>query len=118
MTDSGDSTRRLILWLPYLWLLLFFLAPFLIILKISLADPLIAQPPFTSFLNWADGSLRGVQATADNYRFLFEDKLYAVTYINSVKVAAISTLLCLLLVTRWPISSPARAVRNATYSCC
>ena len=32
---------------PYLWLLLFFLAPFFIMLKISLADPLVAQPPFT-----------------------------------------------------------------------
>lgn len=97
MTDSNDSTPRFIVWLPYLWLLLFFLTPFLIILKISLADPLIAQPPFTPLLEWAEGSIRGIQATADNYRFLFEDKLYAVTYLNSVKVAAISTLLCLLL---------------------
>jgi len=95
--QSSDSTRRFVLWLPYLWLLLFFLTPFLIILKISLADPLIAQPPFTPLLEWVDGSIRGIQATVDNYRFLFEDKLYAVTYLSSVKVAAISTLLCLLL---------------------
>lgn len=78
---------------PYLWLLVFFLAPFAIILKISLADPVIAQPPFTPFVDDAGD----IDASLDNFRFLLTDKLYAVTYLRSVVLAAIATILCLLL---------------------
>jgi putrescine transport system permease protein len=77
---------------PYLWLLLFFLAPFLIILKISFADPVIAQPPFTPLLE--AGS---VHATVENYSFLFKDGYYGIIFLASLKMAAIGTLLCLLL---------------------
>jgi putrescine transport system permease protein len=78
---------------PYLWLLLFFLVPFAIILKISLADPVIAQPPFTPFI---DDTGR-LSISLDNFTFLLSDKLYAVTYIRSLLIAAIATLLCLAL---------------------
>lgn len=85
--------QRVTVALPYLWLLLFFLAPFAIVLKISLADPIVAQPPFTAIL---DDSGR-VQLTADNYGFLLTDKLYIVTYLKSVFMAAVATVFCLLL---------------------
>ena len=78
---------------PYLWLLVFFLAPFLIILKISVADPIIAQPPFTPTVD-DQGRLA---VSADNFAFLLTDKLYAVTYLRSVLMAAAATLLCLAL---------------------
>ena len=39
--------KKAIIATPYLWLLVFFLAPFAIVLKISLADPLFAQPPYS-----------------------------------------------------------------------
>lgn len=79
--------------MPYIWLLIFFLAPFAIIFKISLADPIIAQPPFTpSFNDTGD-----FQGTADNFAFLLTDKLYAITYLKSVFMATIATVLCLLL---------------------
>jgi putrescine transport system permease protein len=97
--NAPAGFRRDMLWqrftiaIPYFWLLVFFLAPFAIILKISLADPIIAQPPFTPFFD-DDGS---ITATADNYTFLLTDKLYAVTYFKSVAMAAIATLLCLAL---------------------
>jgi putrescine transport system permease protein len=92
-------TGRDMLWqrvaaaLPYLWLLVFFLAPFAIILKISLADPIIAQPPFTPLLDESGAPL----VTFDNYVLLLTDKLYIVTYLKSVFMAAVATLLCLLL---------------------
>lgn len=98
--SKGDGRRR---WLrlalvgPYLWLLLFFLAPFFIILKISLADPLVAQPPFTPLLDWAANGWERLYITLDNYRFLFQDHYYVTIYLASIKTAAISTLLCLLL---------------------
>ncbi len=94
----GDLVwRRIVIVLPYLWLILFFLVPFAIVFKISFSDPIVAQPPFTplfdqsqSFLNWFQGSL-------NNYLFLLEDNLYWVSYLRSIKVAFISTICCLLL---------------------
>ena len=83
--------------LPYAWLLLFFLAPFAIVFKISFADPIMAQPPFTPLLDWGAESGKQLLGTLDNYRFLLEDKLYWLSYLKSIKIAAISTLLCLLL---------------------
>ena len=97
---SGDGRRRWLraaLTVPYFWLLLFFLAPFAIILKISVADPLVALPPFTPLLDWAAQGWDRIHVTLDNYLFLFQDRYYAVIYLNSIKLAAISTLLCLLL---------------------
>jgi putrescine transport system permease protein len=79
--------------LPYVWLLVFFLAPFAIILKISFADPIVAQPPFTPLLD-AGGAL---YLTFDNYVFLLTDKLYIVTYLKSVFMAGVATVLCLML---------------------
>jgi len=96
----GDERLRWIrraLVMPYAWLLLFFLVPFIIILKISLADPLVALPPFTPFFDWAAHGLSRIHVTLDNYLFLFEDRYYATIYLNSIKMAAVSTLLCLLL---------------------
>ncbi len=73
-----SSTRQKdILWqriavaVPYLWLFVFFLLPFAIILKISLADPIMAQPPFSPVFD-EQGSL---STTADNFLILFSDKL-------------------------------------------
>ena len=85
--------QRVTVAIPYLWLLVFFLAPFAIILKISFADPVIALPPFTPFFD-EDGR---PDATFGNYIFLLTDKLYIVTYLKSVFMAATATLLCLLL---------------------
>ncbi len=96
---SGQTTVQVPLWrrfavaAPYLWLLVFFLAPFAIILKISLADPIIAMPPFTPLFDDA-GDFQG---TTDNFTFLLTDKLYAITYLKSVVMAAAATILCLLL---------------------
>ncbi len=85
--------RRTVAGVPYLWLLVFFLAPFVIVLRISFADPLIGQPPFTPLHDEA----QGLQLTADNYRFLTEDDLYWVSYLKSMRIALIATLLCLLI---------------------
>ncbi|UCG71640.1 MAG: ABC transporter permease subunit [Chromatiales bacterium] len=92
----SPTAQRVIGALPFLWLGLFFLLPFAIVLKISMADALIAVPPYTEFLaRTADGIK--LQATLDNYQFLYTDELYALAFLNSLKVAAVSTLLCLLI---------------------
>lgn len=81
---------------PYLWLLLFFLTPFLIILKMSLADAVVALPPYTPLWSWnPDGSLE-IRLQFANFHYFVQDPLYILAYLNSLKIAAISTVLCLL----------------------
>jgi putrescine transport system permease protein len=102
-TTSDGRAERAQSWLrravsvPYVWLLLFFLAPFLIILKISVAEPIVAQPPFTPLLEWGQRGIEGLNATFENYAFLFQDSYYGIIYLSSLKMAAIGTALCLIL---------------------
>jgi|TARA_B110000483_G_scaffold234101_1_gene303725 putrescine transport system permease protein len=94
----GDKLwRRFIIGAPYFWLLLFFLAPFAIVLKISFATPIVAQPPFTQLFDFGPDASHWSLATWDNYRFLTEDNLYWVSYFKSIKIAAVATLICLLV---------------------
>jgi putrescine transport system permease protein len=92
---------RLVILVPYLWLLIFFLAPFVIVFKISLSQTAIAMPPYDPVLSLADGvsglmeQLR--QLSIDNYIWLTEDALYFNAYVSSVVIAAISTFLTLLV---------------------
>ena len=89
--------RLLVLLVPFVWLLLFFLAPFFLVLKISLAGTVIASPPFTPMIEWVDEGIMHIRVVVDNYAYLWEDDLYVNTYLNSVKVSSISTILCLLI---------------------
>ena len=94
LTGGGHGAVVLV---PYLWLLLFFLIPFVIVLKISFADAMIAQPPFSPLFEWVEDSYLQVRLSLANYEFLLLDDLYLVAYLNSVKIAVFSTLFCLLL---------------------
>ena len=89
--------RRFVIGMPYLWLGLFFLLPFLIVFKISFSDPIVGQPPYTAFFDWSASGFEKVKATLDNFRFLFEDDLYYTSYLKSLRIAATATALCLLL---------------------
>ena len=82
--------------LPYAWLALFFLVPFAIVFKISLAEQTIGVPPYTPFLALDQGGWH-IQATSSNYAFLLSDSLYAKAYLNALKFTAIATLICLLI---------------------
>jgi putrescine transport system permease protein len=81
---------------PFVWLLLFFLVPFLLVVKISFADLQLGIPPYTELTTFKEGIVH-VALDLSHYAFLLTDSLYFATYVNSVLVAAISTLLCLLL---------------------
>jgi len=91
------SGRTLVTSVPYLWLLLFFLIPFVIVLKISFSSSQIAMPPYVPLFHWASEKVLQVQLNLGNFLFLVEDNLYIKAYLNSIKVAAVSTLLCLLI---------------------
>ncbi|MFL9960797.1 ABC transporter permease subunit [Paraburkholderia sediminicola] len=81
---------------PFVWLLLFFLVPFLLVVKISFADSQLGIPPYTQLVNFAEGAIH-ITLDLSHYAFLLTDTLYFATYVNSVVVAAISTVLCLLI---------------------
>jgi putrescine transport system permease protein len=93
----GVHGRALVIAIPYLWLMLFFAVPFVIVLKIAFADTQIGIPPYTPLWEWVEDQALTVRLNLANFAFLMQDKLYASAYMNSVKLAAISTLLCLLV---------------------
>ena len=93
---AGRLKRYLVVIPPFAWLLLFFLIPFLVVLQVSLADPRLAQPPFTQVLNW-DTWWPSFNGDFENYEFLISDSLYINSYLNSLKFAFLSALFCLLI---------------------
>jgi putrescine transport system permease protein len=89
--------RRFVVAIPYLWLIVLFLIPFIIVFKISFSESRMAMPPYAPLIEWRDGVIVGIKLYFSNYRFLFTDRLYASAYLYSLKVAAVSTLWCLLI---------------------
>ena len=83
--------------LPYVWLLLFFFLPFVIVFQISLAEPQIAQPPYTALTEWVDEAVLQVRLNLGNYALVVEDELYRAAFLNSLWVGLVSTLGCLLI---------------------
>lgn len=102
-TSRSNPLRWLVVIVPYIWLLLFFAAPFFIIAKISLSDTAIAMPPYTPvFEGFAKLPEFFSQLDFENYSFLTEDPLYLNAYLSSVRIAFIST--CLLLLIGYPMA--------------
>jgi putrescine transport system permease protein len=95
--DGGRVTRLLLLALPYAWLLLFFLLPFLIVAKIALSEAAIGIPPYAPLLRWTEENVLTVVLNFGSVTTLFEDVFYLEAYLRSLRVAAISALLCLAL---------------------
>jgi putrescine transport system permease protein len=98
---KGSFWRSLVVRIPYAWLLLFFLVPFLIVLKISLSQSAIARPPYTPVLDLAAG-WHGITSffaalSFDNYVLIGSDPIYVLSYFKSVQIAAFSTLILLLV---------------------
>ena len=106
--DTGLGTSllravagRLVIAVPYLWLLLFFLIPFVIVFKISLSQTAIAMPPYVPVFDLSEGisglfaSLR--ELSFENYLWLTEDALYFNAYVSSLMIAGASTFLTLLV---------------------
>src|SRR5579863_8167105 len=93
---SQTMGRRLVAGIPTLWLLVLFLVPFLIVFRISFSEVRLAIPPYTPLISWHHGS-PSLDLHWSAYRFLFTDALYVSSYLYSLKVAAVSTLCCLLI---------------------
>jgi len=88
--------RQLVIGVPFIWLFLFFMLPFFIVLKISFAEADVAIPPYTEIYSYLDQKLQ-LLLNLSNYAMLADDELYIAAYLGSLKMALISTVLCLLI---------------------
>jgi putrescine transport system permease protein len=99
--DKPTRRARVIVLVPYLWLGLFFLAPFAIVLKISLSQAALAQPPYLPVFDlaagWAGLKEFAAQLSADSFKLLASDAIYLLSYFKSLEVAAVSTAILILI---------------------
>jgi putrescine transport system permease protein len=105
---------RSVIGVPYVWLTLFFLVPFVIVFKISFSEMAYAIPPYTDLMTWADQQLT-LSLNFGNYSYLFTDDLYIRAYLSSIRIAGISTVICLLVAypIAYAIARAEPATRNA-----
>jgi putrescine transport system permease protein len=96
MRRMGFTGRTIVIAIPWIWLLMFFLIPFIIVLKISFADTRLGVPPYTSLAEWGGGYVH-FKMNVGNYLFILKESLYFEAFLSSLKVAAVSTIFCLLL---------------------
>ncbi|WP_315926609.1 ABC transporter permease subunit [Mesorhizobium sp. SP-1A] len=96
MKSSSSAGRSLLIAPPFLWLLVFFLAPFVLVMAISLSEVRLGMPPYTPLFS-RDGFVLAFQLNFENYAFLLRDDIYLRAYLTSVKIAAISTFITLLV---------------------
>jgi putrescine transport system permease protein len=89
--------RTTVIGLPFVWLLLFVMLPALVVLTISFAEPRIGSPPFVPPLSWSEDGTPQLSITFDNYLRLFSDHLYAEAFLSSIRIAAVSALITLLI---------------------
>ena len=88
--------RSLVLAVPWIWLLMFLVAPGVVVLKIALSEPAEGVPPYEPLVGWTHG-LPQPHVTLDNFRLILTDPMYRDAFVLSLRVAGLSTLICLLL---------------------
>lgn len=96
LTRILPGGRRWVIAGPYLWLLVFFCMPFVMVAKISVSETFLGIPPYTAMFEWLDQTLN-IRMTFSNYAWLLSDDLYIRAYWNSIKIAFNATVFCLLL---------------------
>jgi putrescine transport system permease protein len=98
---QGKYRKLILVGIPYLWLVIFFLLPFLIVLKIALSDPAVSIPPYTPTLDvfggWTEWKAFLGKLDFDNFQWLLDDALYISSYLSSLQIASISTFLTLMI---------------------
>ncbi len=97
MKVTVNVGKRLVAGVPFIWLLVLFAIPFLIVLKISFSEVRLAMPPYAPLFETQAGRAVALHLHLSNYAFLFTDPLYVRSYLYSLQVAAVSTFACLLI---------------------
>ena len=93
----GALGRRAVIALPYAWLAVFFLVPFLIVLKIAFSNIQLSMPPVEPVMVWTADHVLQLRLHFSNFTFVFGDELYLAAFVNSLQVAGVSTLFALLI---------------------
>lgn len=120
MMSTHQHTWRdyALIFLPYLWMVLFFLLPFLIIFKISLSVSEIAIPPYSPLVTFEEGAMQ-IILHLENYTYIFTDPegTYIRSYLKSLQVATFSTFFCLLIgyPIAWALATARPAMRNVLF---
>ncbi|MGB0935122.1 MAG: ABC transporter permease subunit [Alphaproteobacteria bacterium] len=91
------ESRLAVAGIPYLWVGLFFLLPFFLIFKISLSESVYDAPPYLPIFHWASDQVLTITLHVRNYMQIFEDKLYFYAFGQSIMMAGLGTLGCLLI---------------------
>ena len=101
MSGSGDWLKRhgkwFIIFPPLAFLFVFFLIPFAYAFRISLADMALRMPPYTDILSVSRDAHINLSLNLGNFKYLFTDEVYGLSYLYSLKTAFFSTLICLAL---------------------
>ncbi len=95
--DLRTFGERVLILIPYFWAIVFFLIPFLIVLKVSLSQSILDMPPYGPVMGWLDGNVLQLRFHLNSYLTLLNDPLYFLAFIESIKLAFLSTSLCLLI---------------------
>jgi len=99
---QAQSRRWMVTAIPYLWMVVFFLVPFFIVLKISFSNSEIAQPPYSPVFDflidgWDETLDKLASLTTDNYLRLIQDSIYSSSYLSSLWIAGSSTAMMLFI---------------------
>jgi putrescine transport system permease protein len=99
---TNTNHRWIVRAIPYLWMLVLFFIPFIIVFKISLSSPEIAQPPYSPTFDpfvdgWSETLARVAEFTSANYLRLFDDSIYVSSYLSSIWIAGSSTVMMLFI---------------------
>lgn len=99
--------------IPFAFLFLFFFVPFILVIGISFSQQQMGVPPYTPLTQLQDGVLH-ISLNFSHFQFLLQDELYIATYLSSLKMAGISTLICLLIgyPMAWYIARSDASIRN------
>ena len=95
MKFKSNKIDKWIIFTPYFWLVLFFFIPLALIFKISISVAEWGMPPYQDIFIWENGFR--INVTLENYLFILKDSYYLVSFINSIKLALLSTILCIII---------------------
>lgn len=111
---EARTWRNVVIGIPYLWMLLLFFLPFLYVFKISLAESIMARPPFSKLFTWVGDAQVSINLVFDNFLLLVQDAFYVNAYLNSLKVAFVATLVCLIVgyIMAYVIARARPSIRN------
>lgn len=94
---SSIFSLNSLLFLPYFWLFLFLLIPFLILVGISFSESVVSIPPYESLITWTREAALAIHINFGNYLSVFKDPIYVLAYLNSFKLAFLTTIICLMI---------------------